>query len=53
MKPQRSSGRGKIEGAAKVDDLVGAKPVNKIDFKIPSFAPRIVQLVTAKGRTVK
>ena len=53
MKPQRWYGRGKIEGTAKVDDLVGTKPDNKIDIKIPSFAPRIVQLAAAKGRTVK
>ncbi len=53
MKLRRCFGSGKIEEAAKVDDLVGTKPVNKIDIKIPSFAPRIVQLITAKGRTVK
>lgn len=53
MKPQRECVSDTIEGAAKVDDLVGTKPENKIGFKIPSFAPRIVQLVTAKGRTVK
>ena len=46
-------GSGKIERTAKVDDLVGTKPDNKIDFTIPSFAPRIVQLAAAKGRTVK
>ena len=53
MKPEKRHGRGKIERAAKVDDLVGTKPANKIGLKIPSFAPRIVQLITAKGRTVK
>lgn len=53
MKPKEGSGRGKIERAAKVDDLVGTKLVNKIDFTIPSFAPPSVQLATAKGRTVK
>lgn len=45
--------RGIIEGTAMVDDFLGAKPVRKIDIRIPSFAPRIVHLVTAKGRTVK
>ena len=53
MKPQERSRCGKIEGTAKVDDLVGSKPVSKIDKKIPSFAPRNVQLAAAKGRTVK
>ncbi len=53
MKPWKYCGSGKMEGTAKVDDLVGAKPVNEIDLKIPSFAPRIVQLETAEGRTVK
>ena len=43
----------KNEGAAKVEDLLGTKPVNKIDFKIPSFAPQIVHLGAAEGRTVK
>jgi len=39
--------------AAKDDDFLGIKPVNKIDFEIPSLVPPPAQSNTTKGRTVK